>query len=174
MKIILITGGQRSGKSEEAERMALSLAENPIYIATARIWDEDFLHRVKAHQIRRGSQWTNMEEDKFLSRCVINGKVAVIDCVTLWAANWLFDCGEQPSNKDVTQTFEAMKKEFNKFISQDATFIFVTNEIGMGGTSGNALQNKFADLQGLINQHIAKNADEVYLMVCGIKVKIKP
>ena len=65
------------------------------------------------------------------------------------------------------------KEEFNRFTAQDATFIFVTNEIGMGGTSENEIQRKFTDMQGWMNQYIASRADEVILMVSGIPVKIK-
>ena len=53
-KIILITGGARSGKSSYAEKMALSLTANPVYLATARVWDEEFRERVNRHQERRG------------------------------------------------------------------------------------------------------------------------
>ena len=82
-KIILITGGQRSGKSQQAERLALSLSQNPIYLATAHIWDEEFRQRVTIHQQRRGPQWTNIEEEKLLSRHDVSGRVVVIDCITL-------------------------------------------------------------------------------------------
>ena len=82
-KIILITGGQRSGKSTQAERMALSLSTNPVYVATAHIWDDEFRERVRIHQQRRGPQWTNIEEERYLSRHDLTGRVAVIDCVTL-------------------------------------------------------------------------------------------
>ena len=67
-RIILITGGQRSGKSVYAENLALSLSPSPIYMATAHIWDDEFMIRVKEHQERRGANWTNIEEEKFLSR----------------------------------------------------------------------------------------------------------
>ena len=78
-RIILITGGQRSGKSKKAEEIAMSLSDNPVYVATAHIWDEEFRERVKRHQERRGPQWTNIEEEKFLSRHDLTGRVAVID-----------------------------------------------------------------------------------------------
>ena len=71
------------------------------------------------------------------------------------------------------QALDAVKQEFKRFIDQDATFIFVTNEIGMGGISENELQRKFTDMQGWMNQHIAARADEVTLMVCGIPMKVK-
>lgn len=166
-KIILITGGQRSGKSTQAERMALSLSTNPVYVATAHIWDEEFRERVRIHQQRRGPQWTNIEEERYLSRHDLTGRVAVIDCVTLWLTNFFFD------NQDVDQTLELAKQEFDRFTAHEATYIFVTNEIGSGGTSDNALQRRFTDLEGWMNQYIAARADEVYLMVSGIVVKIK-
>ena len=86
-KIILITGGQRSGKSQYAEQLALSLSEHPVYVATAHIWDEEFRQRVLRHQERRGAQWTNIEEERALSRHHLTGRVVVIDCITLWCTN---------------------------------------------------------------------------------------
>ena len=166
-KIILITGGQRSGKSGKAEQLALSLSEHPVYVATAHIWDDEFRERVRKHQERRGSQWTNIEEEKALGRLDLTGRVAVIDCVTLWLTNLFFE------DSDVDRALETAKKEFDRFTAHDATYIFVTNEIGSGGVSENALQRRFTDLQGWMNQYIASKADEVILMVSGIAVKVK-
>lgn len=166
-RIILITGGQRSGKSRQAEELALSLSPNPVYVATAHIWDDEFRERVRRHQERRGPQWTNIEEEKFLSRHNLEGRVVVIDCVTLWLTNFFFD------GADVDATLEAVQQEFDRFTTPDATYIFVTNEIGSGGVSENALQRKFTDLEGWMNQYVAAKADEVVLMVSGIAVKIK-
>ena len=167
-RIILITGGARSGKSTYAERLALQLSHTPVYLATARVMDEEFRERVKVHQERRGSEWTNMEEEKWLSRRDVSGRVVLIDCITMWLNNCFFDL-----ENDIGRTLEQVKEEFMKFTEQRATFIFVTNEIGMGGTSVNAIQRKFTDLQGWTNQFIADKADEVILMVSGIPVKIK-
>ncbi len=166
-RIILITGGQRSGKSRQAEELALSLSDNPVYVATAHIWDDEFRERVRRHQERRGPQWTNIEEEKYLSRHHLEGRVVVIDCVTLWLTNFFFD------GADVDATLEAVQQEFDRFTTPDATYIFVTNEIGSGGVSENALQRKFTDLEGWMNQYVAAKADEVWLMVSGIAVKIK-
>lgn len=168
-RIILITGGQRSGKSRYAEDLALSLAEDPIYVATAHVWDEEFRERVRRHQERRGPQWTNIEEEKYLSRHNLTGRVAVIDCVTLWLTNYFFENQDQ----DAQQVLDIVKAEFDRFTAQDATFIFVTNEIGSGGVSVDAVQRRFTDLQGWMNQYIASRSDEVTLMVSGIPVKIK-
>ena len=89
--IHLITGGERSGKSAYAEAEALRLSPQPVYIATARIWDEEFAERVRRHQERRGPEWTNIEEEKALSRHELSGRTVLIDCVTLWATNFFFD-----------------------------------------------------------------------------------
>ncbi|MBQ6956995.1 MAG: bifunctional adenosylcobinamide kinase/adenosylcobinamide-phosphate guanylyltransferase [Bacteroidales bacterium] len=167
-KIVLITGGARSGKSAYAEQMALALSEAPVYLATARIWDEEFRERVRRHQERRGLQWTNIEEEKYLSRHPVAGRVVLVDCLTLWCTNFFFDLESQ-----VDAALTAAREEFDRFTAQDATFLFVTNEIGMGGTSDNEIQRKFTDLQGWMNQYAASRADEVILMVSGIPVKIK-
>lgn len=167
-KIILITGGQRSGKSTKAEALALELSDNPVYLATAHIWDEEFRERVHKHQERRGPEWTNIEEELYLSKHDLTGRVVVIDCVTLWLTNWI-----STDNADVDAILTAAKKEFDKFTARDATYIFVTNEIGLGGVSTNQLQRRFTDLQGWMNQYIAQKADEVILMVSGIAVKVK-
>ena len=166
-KLILITGGQRSGKSQYAEQMALSLSTNPVYMATAHVWDDEFRERVRRHQERRGREWTNIEEETALSRHKVEGRVVLVDCLTLWATNYFFQL------QDVDETLKQMKQEFDKFTSQDATFIFVTNEIGCGGVSTDAVQRKFTDLLGWMNQYAAQKADEVMLMVSGIAVKVK-
>lgn len=166
-KIILITGGARSGKSQYAEQLACSLSPHPVYVATAHVWDEEFRQRVKRHQQRRGPEWTNIEEEKLLSRHDLTGRVAVIDCITLWCTNFFFEL------QDTDAALNALKTEFDRFTAHDATYIFVTNEIGMGGVSDNDIQRKFTDLQGWMNQYVAAHADDVVLMVSGIAVKIK-
>lgn len=190
-RIILITGGERSGKSVYAEQLALRLSEQPVYMATARIWDEEFRQRVRIHRERRGPQWTNIEEEKHLSRHDLTGRTVLVDSVTLWTTNFFFDYTPQPGSpvptpsdtvesrqaqagiRQVEETLQTVKEEFLRFTSQEATFIFVTNEIGMGGVSTNEVQRRFTDLLGWTNQFVASQADEVYLMVSGIPVKIK-
>ncbi len=167
-RIILITGGQRSGKSTYAEQLALSLSPHPVYLATARIWDEEFRQRIAKHRERRGSEWTNLEEDKALSKHELSGQVVVVDCVTLWCTNFFFDL-----DADAERSLQAIREEFDRFTAQEATFLFVTNEIGMGAVSDNRVQRRFTDLQGWVNQYIASHADQVYLLVSGIPVLIK-
>ena len=125
-RIILITGGQRSGKSTKAEQLALSLSDNPVYVATAHIWDEEFRQRVVRHQERRGPQWTNIEEELYLRRHDLTGRVVVVDCVTLWLTNFFYRL-----ESDIEESLEAAKKEFDAFTAHNATYIFVTNEIAV-------------------------------------------
>ena len=110
---------------------------------------------------------TNIEEETALSRHNVEGRVVLVDCLTLWATNYFFQL------QDVDEALKQMKQEFDKFTSQDVTFIFVTNEIGCGGVSTDAVQRKFTDLLGWMNQYAAQKADEVILMVSGIAVKVK-
>jgi len=166
--IHLITGGERSGKSTYAESEALRLSESPIYLATARVWDEEFRQRILRHQERRGPEWTNIEEDIRPSKHDFTGRVVLIDCITLWATNYFFDM-----QQDVDQALEALKKEFDTLVQQDATFIFVTNELGMGGMSESRTQRLFTQLQGWMNQYVAARADRVTLMVSGLPLTVK-
>ncbi len=167
-EITLITGGQRSGKSSFAQKMAEENAANPIYLATSRIWDDDFKKRIERHQADRGACWTTVEEDKQLSKHDFNGKLVLLDCVTLWLNNFFFD-----NNYDIDKTLDEAKTEFEALIAQDVRLIIVTNELGMGIHAENDISRKFADLQGWMNQHIATHADHVYLMISGIATKIK-
>lgn len=167
-KIILITGGQRSGKSNYAQKLALSLSPNPVFFATSAVWDEEHRQRIERHKRDRGAEWTTIEELTELQNIDVNDKVVVIDCVTLWATNFFNN-----TNGDVQASLSAIIDRFNRFVQQDATFIFVTNEIGLSGISVNDLQRRFTDLIGWVNQYIARQADEMVLMISGIPVYIK-
>ncbi|MBW1658746.1 bifunctional adenosylcobinamide kinase/adenosylcobinamide-phosphate guanylyltransferase [Flavobacterium quisquiliarum] len=167
--IYLITGGERSGKSSYAQNLALTLSDNPIYVATARKWDSDFQNRIDRHQQERDECWTNIEEEKYLSKIDFSGKTALIDCVTLWLNNFFVD-----TKNDVQLSLEEAKKEFLAIANQEnANIIIVTNEIGMGVHAETHIGRKFVELQGWMNQFLASNANEVVLMVSGIPVKIK-
>ncbi|HEY0608226.1 MAG TPA: bifunctional adenosylcobinamide kinase/adenosylcobinamide-phosphate guanylyltransferase [Chitinophaga sp.] len=166
--IHLITGGARSGKSSYAQQLALSLAEDPIYVATAKIWDDDFGARVKRHQQDRGPEWTNIEEQLYVSLLPLEGRVAVIDCVTLWLTNFFMQ-----HKQDVETALYSIQQEINALNKKNATIIIVTNEIGMGVHADTDTGRKFTDLQGWANQYIARRAQKVVLMVSGIPVTIK-
>lgn len=168
MEITLITGGQRSGKSSFAQKLAEQKSDNPIYMATARIWDNDFKKRIERHQSDRGDFWKTIEENKHISKHNLNKKTVLLDCVTLWLNNFFYD-----NNYNVEKSLEQAKSEWDTFIKQDFNLIVVTNELGMGIHAENETSRKFADLQGWINQHIATSANNVFLMVSGISTKIK-
>lgn len=168
-RVHLITGGERSGKSTYAERLALEASDHPVYLATARIWDEEFRQRVDLHQQRRGACWENIEEEKHPSRHDLSGRTVLLDCVTLWATNFFFDLDAL-----VDDALTALKQEFDALLEQhDLNLIIVTNEIGMGGVSPDATQRRFTSLQGWFNQYIAERADRVTLMVSGIPLQVK-
>lgn len=166
--IILITGGARSGKSRYAQQLALSFSDNPVYVATAKVWDDDFEQRVKRHQNERDEHWTNFEEQRNVSALQIDNRICVIDCVTLWLTNFFTD-----TKNDIDESLALFKKEIDSIKEKPGTFIIITNEIGMGVHADFEIGRKFTDLQGWANQHVASIADKVVLMVSGIAVTIK-
>ena len=166
--IHLITGGQRSGKSEFAEKLILTKTTQPVYLATSRVWDDNHRKRIKAHKIRRGNNWHNIEEEKFLSKHDLNGRVVLLDCITLWLNNFFFD-NEENDEKTISEA----KEELNKIFSQNCDWIIVTNELGLGGHPGNEIALRFNDIQGFINQYIAEKADVVTMVISGIPMEIK-
>ncbi len=166
--ITFITGGARSGKSSFAQRLAEQQSDSPVYLATARIWDEDFVQRVKRHQDDRDERWQTVEEEKVLSKHDFTGQTVLMDCVTLWLTNFFHD-----SDYKIDSALEAAKAEWKRFAKQDINLIVVSNELGMGVHPENEIARKFTDLQGWMNQFIAQQADTVYLLVSGIPVKIK-
>jgi adenosylcobinamide kinase/adenosylcobinamide-phosphate guanylyltransferase len=168
MEITLITGGQRSGKSSFAQKLVEEKSANPIYLATARIWDDDFKNRIERHKSDRGDNWQTIEENKHISRHNFSNKTVLMDCVTLWLNNFFYD-----NNYDIEKSLKQAKSEWDKFISQDFNLIVVTNELGMGIHSESETSRKFADLQGWVNQYIAAGANNVYFMISGISIKIK-
>lgn len=166
--IALITGGQRSGKSSFAQKLAEDLSQTPIYLATSRKWDKDFENRIKRHQADRGDHWQTIEEEKEIGKLDLTGKTVVLDCITLWLTNIFHD-----NNYEIESSLAYAKKQWQQFINQDFILLIVSNELGMGVHPEHEAARKFADLQGWMNQYIAKSSDEVYLMVSGIPMKIK-
>ncbi|MEN7547090.1 bifunctional adenosylcobinamide kinase/adenosylcobinamide-phosphate guanylyltransferase [Rapidithrix thailandica] len=163
-----ITGGARSGKSSYAMNLALSLTDHPIYVATARRWDGDFQKRIDRHRQDRDERWISIEEEKHISQLELTGKVVVIDCVTLWLTNFFVDF-----NMDIEKSLEAFKQEIDALARLEATFIVISNEIGMGVHAESEAGRKFTDLQGWANQYLAGLADKATLMVSGLSLQLK-
>lgn len=166
--IIYVTGGARSGKSRFAMDLALRKTANPVYVATSRIWDEDFALRVKRHRQERGPEWALLESERDIHRLPLAGKVAVIDCVTLWLTNLFVASGY-----DIEKSLDAFKAEIEALSAVDATLIIISNEIGMGVHAETEAGRKFTDLQGWANQYVAARADEAIMMVSGLPLTLK-
>lgn len=165
----LVTGGQRSGKSRFAESLALKSGTRPVYLATARVEDEEFSQRVALHRERRDDRWLTIEEPVNIDTIEVEENAAVlIDCITLWLTNIFF-----AHNEETFQSLECAKMIWERLTARNITLIAVTNEIGMGIIPETAMGRRFVDLQGWMNQHIAQKAEEVYLLVSGIPVQIK-
>jgi adenosylcobinamide kinase / adenosylcobinamide-phosphate guanylyltransferase len=166
--IYYISGGARSGKSRYAQDLALQLSANPIYLATARNWDADFNERIERHQKDRDNCWENIEEEKYPAKLNLSNRVVVIDCVTLWLTNFFVD-----TKYNVDECLNEIKQAFDDLIKQDATFIIISNELGMGLHADTESGRKFTDLQGWMNQHIASKADKAIFMVSGLPLQLK-
>ncbi len=163
-----ITGGARSGKSRYAQELALQWSQQPVYIATARAWDDEFKQRIKRHQQDRDERWTSLEEEKYISKLSLENKVIVIDCITLWLTNFFVD-----HKSKIDDCLTACKQEVDAWLTMNNRFIIVSNEIGMGIHAETEAGRRFTDLQGWMNQYIAERAEEAVLMVSCIPLKIK-
>ncbi|MCX2485600.1 bifunctional adenosylcobinamide kinase/adenosylcobinamide-phosphate guanylyltransferase [Pedobacter sp. MR2016-24] len=166
--LIFVTGGVRSGKSSYAQRRAKELSDAPIYVATAKIWDDDFLERIKRHQEDRGPEWTTYESYHDLHLLPIEDRVVVIDCVTLWLTNFFMD-----HDSNVSLCLSSFKKEIDQLLRLKGKFIIISNELGMGLHADTELGRKFADLQGWANQYVAEKAEEVVFIVSGLPLHLK-
>lgn len=185
--MILITGGARSGKSRTAERLANEAAARSgccvLYIATALPTDGEMAERIARHRRSRPQDWHTHEGYRQLGDAVRarsqNHSVILLECVTTLLTNLLFDWadGRDPQTLD----FEALERWLTVQVDDlleacgavDGEVIIVTNELGWGVVPDNTLSRRFVDIAGRINQTMAERADEVYLTVSGIEIKIK-
>jgi adenosylcobinamide kinase/adenosylcobinamide-phosphate guanylyltransferase len=176
-KIMLITGGCRSGKSAYAQQTAESLPPTRLYVATAPVTDDEMRHRIEQHrQARHNRGWETVEEQLDLTgvfrRCVEHN-VLLVDCITLWINNLMYhaDLDKRPfGENDVAAQCSQM---LDAAEACRGTVIFVTNEVGMGVVPENAQARRYRDLVGRANQMIAARADVVTLVCCGIPIDLK-
>ena len=171
-KLILITGGARSGKSRFAQKLADAMEGRKVFLATAEALDEEMKSRIEIHKEERPSEWDTIEETKHLSKALMtcNGKfdVILIDCLTLWISNLLAN-----DTVDESQILEEVKHFISGCRRIKSTVILVANEVGLGIVPANRLARMFRDVAGKVNQEIAAVADDVYLVVSGISLKLK-
>lgn len=171
-KLILVLGGARAGKSTFALRLAKEIAgEGSVtFIATAQALDEEMSQRIARHREERPSHWTTIEEPYHLDEALIkvsNPGVALVDCLTLFTSNWLLREDEHTLN-------EVSNRFLTNVRSQSQTVIVVSNEVGLGLVPETPLGRSFRDLLGRVNQQFAEAADEVYLLVAGLPLRLKP
>jgi adenosylcobinamide kinase/adenosylcobinamide-phosphate guanylyltransferase len=173
---ILILGGIRSGKSRLAERLAAEAG--PVsYVATSTVDadDPEMVARIERHRANRPADWTTREVPRELEGVLPDlaareGSV-VIDCVTLWISNLLLGLGGGAALADA-EILDAVARAVRAGRGR-ARVIWVSNEVGASLVPTNALARRFADLQGLANQRLAAECDEVHLCVAGLSLRLK-
>lgn len=174
-RIILVTGGSRSGKSDYAQRYAELLAGKKAYLATCPVIDEEMAARVKKHQEARAGHWSTIEETVRLA-AVINADghdIVLVDCLTLWVNNLMYEAGQAGGKVTEEEISGLCRGVIDACNIHRGTIIFVTNEVGMGIVPDNPQARLFRDLAGRCNQVFASHADEVWFVVSGIPAKIK-
>jgi adenosylcobinamide kinase/adenosylcobinamide-phosphate guanylyltransferase len=167
MAIILITGGARSGKSTRAEARAREFPGRPVYIATAEALDVEMSERIARHRARRGSEWLERETPIELAAALDEtdgGGARLVDCLTLWLSNLMH------AERDIEQETARLAQAL---IRQQSPVVLVTNEVGLGIVPDNALARRFRDAAGILNQNIARTADEVEFVVAGLPMRVK-
>ena len=176
-KIVLVTGGCRSGKSAHAQCLAESLAGRHVYVATCPITDDEMRERIARHrEQRRRHDWETVEEPIELANAIRNapaGAIVLVDCLTLWVNNLLYGAdqrGEKIEEDDIRQLCDTVLDACRR---REGTVLFVTNEVGMGIVPDNAVSRHYRDLVGRCNQTMAAGADEVTLISCGIPLRLK-
>ncbi|HQD50535.1 MAG TPA: bifunctional adenosylcobinamide kinase/adenosylcobinamide-phosphate guanylyltransferase [Defluviitaleaceae bacterium] len=179
MVITLVTGGARSGKSKFAESLFKS-DEDVVYIATARITDKEMEERIKHHQSFRPKHWRTCEANYNLKDAIGNEKNYLLDCITVLTSNIMYDISKDKESIDleIQQTIEdsvfcELKELMDEIRKKGYHLVMVTNEVGYSIVPSHPVSRAFRDIQGRINQRIAAEADQVYLVCCGIPVKIK-
>lgn len=166
-KTILVTGGARSGKSGIAETKTLQLGRPAIYIATAQAHDAEMAQRIARHQARRGDDWSTMAEPIEIVEALAqtDGRgPRLLDCLTLWLSNLML------ADRDWQSAGDSLARALSV---QRSPVVIVTNEVGSGIVPENALARAFRDAAGELNQKIAAVADEVWLAVAGLPLKVK-
>lgn len=174
-KLILITGGARSGKSSFALTLAESISPGRLFVATCPNVDREMSARVRRHQEeRRGRGWETIEQPTELASLFDGGvagfEVVLIDCITLWVNNLLFENGDVIDDFRIAGLCNEWLLQAEKYTG---TVICVTNEVGLGIVPDNALARRYRDLVGTCNQIIGGKADDVVLVSCGIPLYLK-
>ncbi len=176
-RIVLVTGGCRSGKSEYARRMGESLPGPRAYVATCPVLDDEMRARIEKHaRARADGGWETIEETVELARAIENAGgrgTVLVDCLTLWINNLMYE-SERDGDGLTEELVESLSRDLLAACSgRSGTVIFVTNEVGLGVVPDNVQARLYRDLVGRCNQIIAEGADELTLVCCGIPIHLK-
>ena len=176
-KIILVTGGCRSGKSAYAQQLAESLPPTRLFVATCPVTDEEIQHRIEQHRrARQDRGWETVEEQCDLAdvfRRHGQHHVLLVDCVTLWINNLMYHAEREGRPLTEADIARQCREVLGAAEACSGTVIFVTNEVGLGVVPENAQARHYRDLVGRANQVFAARADTVTLLCCGIPVHLK-
>jgi len=172
--LTVVIGGARSGKSRFAESLCADFSR-VTYIATARAEDDEMRARIARHRADRPAAWRTIEEPLAIAdaaeQCAPDCDVILLDCLTLWVSNLCFARAGEP--EEALRAGASLEFERLTAVSRRIDIVIVTNEVGCGLVPDSALGRLFRDLQGWINQDIARAADVVYHVVAGIPIAIK-
>lgn len=176
-KIILVTGGSRSGKSSYALALGESLPGPRTFVATCPVTDDEMARRIDAHRRERGADaWDTVEEEVALADALAaaaGSGVVLVDCLTLWVNNIMYRASLAGGRTDEAEVETLSRGVLDAARRSDGTVVFVTNEVGMGIVPADAETRLYRDLVGRCNATIAAGADAVALVVCGIANIIK-
>jgi len=178
--LILVTGGSRSGKSGFALELARAYEGPRIFLATAQPFDEEMARRIAAHQRDRPTGWELREEPirvpDALAGALESAQTVILDCVTVWMANLLIadDSFDEGAAAIQAGSLVSRVRAAESAGGAKTAVIIVTNEVGSGIVPDNEISRRFRDCAGRANQVIAREADEVYSMISGIPIRIKP
>jgi adenosylcobinamide kinase/adenosylcobinamide-phosphate guanylyltransferase len=174
-ELILVIGGARSGKSAFAQQLAQRKTEKVLFIATAEAKDSEMVERVKHHRRQRPGHWHAVEEPSKLARAIDGAdsyEVIIVDCLTLWVSNLLqANEAQKPAALEVI-VLDATQELLHAYEQGEATLILVSNEVGMGLVPPYPMGRTYRDVLGKVNQLLATQASQVYLMVAGLAVEL--
>lgn len=173
--LVLVLGGTRSGKSRFGQQRAASLAgSDPVtYLATAREGDPELERRITGHRQVRPPDWPTVEVADDLAAtidAVADERTIILDGLTLWLSA-AFD----PDRTDIEGFIAGpLTRALESIERRRGAIVIVSDEIGLGMVPMDAGARAFRDLIGIAHQRIAATADEVYLMVAGLPMALKP
>ncbi len=183
-KVVLVTGGARSGKSYFAEEICKNIGERVSYLATSEAFDQEMKDRVEKHKKQRPGSWKTYEAYKNLVDLIPdmaqNSDTIILDCLTVMTNNLVYHSKldiDTSTQLEIDALEKKIQEELVSFILatkyNKLNLIMVTNELGMGIVPDNKISRVYRDIIGRINQVAARYSDEVYFVVSGISQKIK-